>query len=86
MVLAQGPSARIMYTPGLSLIEFSLKIGCFKSDKDAQRIIAAGGFSINQVKRTNIDELLILGVHILPNNLTLVRVGKKNYFIVEWTM
>ena len=77
---------RMLFTPGIPLIEFSLKIGCFKSEKDAQRIITAGGFSINQVKRTNIDELLILGVHVLPNNFTLVRVGKKNYFIVEWTM
>lgn len=85
-IFSQARYTRMLFTPGISIMEFALKIGCFSREKDAQRIISAGGFSINQVKRTNIEELLINGVHVLPNNLTLVRVGKKNYFIVEWTM
>ena len=85
-IFSQAKYVRLMYTPGISIIDLSLKIGCFKTEKDAQRIISAGGFHINQVKRTNVDELLIFGAHILPNNLTLLRVGKRNYFLVEWTM
>ena len=82
IIFSQAQYKRLLYTPGISVMEFALKIGCFKREKDAQRIIAAGGFSINQVKRTNIDELLIVGAHILPNNLTLAD-GIKYFSNVE---
>ena len=49
------------------------------------RIIDAGGFYLNQVRLTNTDQIVMPQVHILPNNLTLVRVGKKNFYIIEWT-
>ena len=62
-----------------------MKIGCFKKERDALRIIIAGGFYINQTRVVNPEEVLVHGVHILDNNLALVRVGKKNYYIVEWT-
>jgi len=42
---------------------------------DAYRIIPAGGFYINHQRITNIDEIVTLSVHILPNNISLVRVG-----------
>jgi len=42
---------------------------------DAYRIIAAGGFYINHQRITNIDEIVTLSIHILPNNISLVRVG-----------
>jgi hypothetical protein len=40
---------------------------------------------VNQQRLTNTEELIIRGIHILANSLMLVRVGKKNYYIVEWT-
>lgn len=42
---------------------------------DAQRIISAGGFYINHQKITNINEIMTLSLHILPNKISLVRVG-----------
>ena len=60
-------------------------IGCFKTERDAIRIIRAGGFSVNMVKIDNTEEILTHGKHIMANGLTIVRVGKKNYYIVEWT-
>ena len=38
-----------MFSPGISVYDFALSIGCFKWDRDALRIIAGGGFYINQV-------------------------------------
>jgi hypothetical protein len=43
---------------------------------DAVRIISAGGFYINYQRVSKIDEVLTEAVHILPNNVTLIRVGK----------
>lgn len=48
------------------------------------RIISAGGFYVNQKRAQNVAELVTKGVHILQNGLTLLRVGKRNYYIVRW--
>lgn len=55
---------------------------CFSDD--AVRIISAGGFSINQQKVKNPSEVINSNVHRLENNVSLLRVGKKNYYIVKW--
>lgn len=52
--------------------------------EDALRIIAAGGFYVNQKKCTNPAEVLNPVVHMLENNVTLLRVGKRNYYIIKW--
>ncbi|XP_075221677.1 tyrosine--tRNA ligase, mitochondrial isoform X2 [Lycorma delicatula] len=74
----------LLLQPGLNVLEFALSAGCFKTEQDAKRIISAGGFSINQKKVTNIDEVLSDAVHILPNKISLARVGKRNYWVVKW--
>ena len=74
-----------LFKPGLTVLEMANNIGCFKTERDAVRIIRAGGFSINMVKTDNTEEILTHGKHIMANGLTVVRVGKKNYYIVEWT-
>ncbi|KAK0087817.1 hypothetical protein PV325_014001 [Microctonus aethiopoides] len=70
--------------PGLTTYGLAMKINCFKTEQDALRIIPAGGFYINNSKIINVNEVITPGIHILPNNLTLVRVGKKTYHIVKW--
>ena len=82
----QADFVRLLFSAGISLLDFAMKIGCFKSEGDAARIIEAGGFYVNQVRRRNAEEVLMPGTHVLPNQTTLVRVGKRNYYIVEWTM
>lgn len=52
--------------------------------EDAIRIISAGGFYVNQQRVNNPSEILNLSIHRLQNNVTLLRVGKKNYYIVKW--
>ncbi|XP_015595585.1 tyrosine--tRNA ligase, mitochondrial [Cephus cinctus] len=79
-----APVIEILPEPGITAYDLAIKAKCFKTDKDAMRIMAAGGFSINQQKITNISEVITPGIHVLPNNLTLIRVGKKNYHIVKW--
>lgn len=75
----------LLLKPGISVLEFALSAGCFKNENDARRIIKAGGFYINHQRVINSDEVLSHSIHILPNKVSLVRVGKKNYWIVKWT-
>ncbi|XP_011865724.1 PREDICTED: tyrosine--tRNA ligase, mitochondrial [Vollenhovia emeryi] len=74
----------IMTEPGITVYELAKKAKCFKTDHDAERIITAGGFYVNHQRVTNLNEVLVPGIHILSNNVSLLRVGKKTYHIVRW--
>nr|CAH7743312.1 unnamed protein product [Callosobruchus chinensis] len=69
---------------GQTLLDLAMKAGCFSTKSDAVRIITAGGFYINQQRANNPDEVINLNVHRLENNISLIRVGKKNYYIIKW--
>jgi tyrosyl-tRNA synthetase len=51
---------------------------------DAIRIISAGGFYINHQRVSKIDEMLTEAAHILPNNVTLIRVGKWMFYVMTF--
>jgi len=84
-IFKQADYVQKLYQPGISILDFAISIGCFSSERDALRIICAGGFYVNQTRSINPEEVIVHGIHILGNNITMVRVGKKNYYIVEWT-
>lgn len=83
-VFEDATIVEVLCEPGLTIYELARKAKCFKTDRDAQRIITAGGFYINYQRITNLDEVIVPGIHILSNNLSLLRVGKKTYHIVKW--
>ncbi|XP_046642046.1 tyrosine--tRNA ligase, mitochondrial-like [Daphnia pulicaria] len=74
----------ILLEPATSVLDMVMKANCFANENDARRIILAGGLHINQVKCTDYTEILSLGRHILPNGISLIRVGKKHYYIIKW--
>lgn len=74
----------LLLSPGITVLELGLKAKCFPTENDAMRIIQAGGFYINHQKVKKIDEVITQSAHILPNLLSLLRVGKRNYYIVKW--
>ncbi|XP_017768419.1 PREDICTED: tyrosine--tRNA ligase, mitochondrial [Nicrophorus vespilloides] len=83
--LFQGAEiVEIMPSARETVMELSMRVGCFPSKQDAVRIITAGGFSVNQQRAKNPNEILSHSVHRLTNDVTLLRVGKKNYYIVKW--
>jgi len=84
-VFTGAPFLQRLFSPGLTVLDLANKVGCFSREKDAIRIIRAGGFSINMVKVNNTEEVLTHGKHIMENGLTVIRVGEKNFYIIEWT-
>lgn len=46
-------------------------------------MIAEGGVSINY-KVTNPENVLVVEQHILKNELSLLKVGKRNVYIIKW--
>lgn len=85
--LFAGASYTELYLdPGTTMIDAGMKFKGFPTEKDAHRIITAGGFYINQKKAQNPMEILSPDVHVLENGITLFRVGKKNYYVVKWLL
>ena len=84
-VFTGAPFIQRVFSPGMTVLDMANKISCFRSERDAVRIIRAGGFSVNMVRVENTEEVMTHGKHVMMNNLSVVRVGKKNYYIVEWT-
>ncbi|XP_025082654.1 tyrosine--tRNA ligase, mitochondrial-like [Pomacea canaliculata] len=80
----QAPVHCMFLDPGMTVLDVCMKAGCFGRIVDAERIIKAGGVYFNYQRVTQPDFVLIPGEHILPNNVTLIRIGKKNYYIVNW--
>ncbi|XP_030745295.1 tyrosine--tRNA ligase, mitochondrial isoform X2 [Sitophilus oryzae] len=74
----------ILPQAGQTILELSMKIGGFSRVEDAVRIISAGGFYVNQQKVQNPNEVVNANAHILKNNTSVIRVGKKSYYIVKW--
>ncbi|CAH1100266.1 unnamed protein product [Psylliodes chrysocephalus] len=76
----------ILPEAGQSILDLTMKVGCFPTKQDATRIISAGGFYINQQRVNNPSEVINLDVQRLKNNISLLRVGKRNYYIVKWLL
>ncbi|XP_060655425.1 tyrosine--tRNA ligase, mitochondrial [Drosophila nasuta] len=74
----------ILPEPGMSILDLAMKAKCFPTETDAVRIINAGGFYVNQKRVQNIAEVITTGVHVLRNGVSLLRVGKRNFYIVRW--
>ncbi|XP_049852334.1 tyrosine--tRNA ligase, mitochondrial [Schistocerca gregaria] len=83
-VFKEARMCELLLKPGMTIYQLALEAGCFSTEDDAARIISAGGFYVNQQRCTNLSEVLTLGTHILLNNITLLRVGKRKYFVVKW--
>ncbi|XP_077979505.1 tyrosine--tRNA ligase, mitochondrial-like [Glandiceps talaboti] len=80
----EAPSTLLTLEPGITVLDLGRRVNCLPSGDRAEQIIEDGGFYINYRKVTNPKQVLLQGEHILKNDLTLLRVGKKNYHIVQW--
>lgn len=83
-VFEGAPVTSLLLSPGITVLELGMKAKCFPTENDAMRIIEAGGFYINHQKIKKIDEVITQSAHILPNLISLLRTGKRNYYIVKW--
>ncbi|XP_072256360.1 tyrosine--tRNA ligase, mitochondrial [Pyxicephalus adspersus] len=80
----EAPFTEVLHEPGTRVLDACLKASAIPEGARGFDIISRGGVSFNHGKVTNPDEVLVLGTHILRNGLSLIKVGKKNYYIVKW--
>ncbi|NWH38868.1 SYYM protein, partial [Chloropsis hardwickii] len=80
----QAPSAELLLEPGMTVLDLCRKTNAIPDGPSGYRKITDGGVSINGSRITSPETVLILGQHILKNGVSLLRVGKKNYYIIKW--
>lgn len=74
----------LMLEPGeTTVLDLAIKSKAFVHSIDAVRTIQQGAFSINQVKVTD-PSRTIDNSHILPNLTTLLKIGKKRFYLIKW--
>ena len=79
------PTVEMSQSAETTVLDVAMKAGCFADTGKAEKAILGGGFSINFRRCTNPNQCLVLGEHILiKNNISLLRVGKKNFYLIQW--
>ncbi|XP_028602047.2 tyrosine--tRNA ligase, mitochondrial [Podarcis muralis] len=80
----EAPYVELMLEPGTTVLDLCRKANAIVDGPRGYRDITSGGVSINHIKVTDPDAVLVLGQHILNNGLSLLRIGKRNYYVVKW--
>jgi hypothetical protein len=60
----------------LTLLDVCLAAKCFSNQAVALKVINDGGVGVNHRKLNNPHAVLVFGLHILPNRITVLRVGE----------
>lgn len=74
---------RLVHQDGLRVLDLVKRADCFKSDMEAERVINAGALRINGTVITSFNKLVTRDM-IIGNDVTVMRLGKKNYFLFKW--
>ncbi|CAN2389361.1 mitochondrial [Pristimantis euphronides] len=83
--LFQGASfIELLLEPGIRVLDACLKVSAIPEGVRGFDMLTSGGVSFNHTRVTNPDEVLVVGQHILNNGLSVIKVGKKNMYIVKW--
>lgn len=77
-------SAEMILRPDITLFEVICSAKYFRDENHAMDAIVKGGVYVNSIRVRDPHSILVHGTHILPNLLTLLRFGKKNFFLIRW--
>ena len=71
-------------TAGMSVAALAVKAQLFADEASAAKVILEGGLTLNLQRVLDPHALLVQSAHILPNALTLLRLGKRRSALVKW--
>ncbi|XP_034371230.1 tyrosine--tRNA ligase, mitochondrial isoform X1 [Arvicanthis niloticus] len=76
--------SELVLDPGTSVIDTCRRANAIPDGPRGYRMITEGGVSINHRQVTNPEGVLVIGQHILKNGLSLLKIGKRNFYIIKW--
>ncbi|CAF1511166.1 unnamed protein product, partial [Didymodactylos carnosus] len=68
------PTMQMTLNPELTLLELCMAVKGFSNEQTALNVIDKGGVRINHKKVQNPHAVLVFGLHILPNKITVLRI------------
>ncbi|XP_012662219.1 tyrosine--tRNA ligase, mitochondrial [Otolemur garnettii] len=76
--------SELVLDPGTNVLDTCRKANAIPDGPRGYRMITEGGVSINHRQVTNPESVLVVGQHILKNGLSLLKIGKRNFYIIKW--
>ncbi|XP_004446653.1 tyrosine--tRNA ligase, mitochondrial [Dasypus novemcinctus] len=76
--------SELVLDPGTRVLDICRKANAIPDGPRGYRMITEGGVSINHRQVTNPESVLVVGQHILKNGLSLLKIGKRNFYIIKW--
>ncbi|XP_057691706.1 tyrosine--tRNA ligase, mitochondrial [Corythoichthys intestinalis] len=80
----EAPFHELLLEPGTSVINACRMVNAIPEGPKGYRMVSEGAVWLNHKRTDNPEQVLIPKIHILGNGLTLLRVGKRNYYIIKW--
>ncbi|XP_048863064.1 tyrosine--tRNA ligase, mitochondrial-like [Brienomyrus brachyistius] len=80
----EAPFLELLLEPGTTVLEACRQAEAIPDGARGYSMVSEGAVWINHNRVHNPEQVLIRGQHILTNGLTLLRVGKRNYYILKW--
>ncbi|XP_065133454.1 tyrosine--tRNA ligase, mitochondrial [Paramisgurnus dabryanus] len=80
----EAPFHEVFLDPGSSVLDACRRAQAIPEGPRGYQMIKDGGVWINHQRATNPEQVLVPGQHILANGLSLIRVGKRNFYILKW--
>ncbi|XP_076863162.1 tyrosine--tRNA ligase, mitochondrial [Brachyhypopomus gauderio] len=79
-----APFQECFLEPGTTVLDACRRCRATPEGGRGYEMITDGGVWINHQRETNPEQVLVPGRHILSNGLSLLRVGKRNFYIIKW--
>lgn len=80
----EAPFHELLLEPGTTVLDACRLAEAIPQGPKGYRMISEGAVWINHSRTDSPEQVLTPGIHILENGLTLLRVGKKNFYIIKW--
>eukprot|EP00058_Branchiostoma_floridae_P009893 XP_002595381.1 hypothetical protein BRAFLDRAFT_119005 [Branchiostoma floridae] len=77
LLFSEAPTTEMVLEPGLSLLDVLVKAKALPGEVTGWHIIADGGVWINNVRQTDPRHVVVPSLHILDNNISIVRIEQK---------
>ena len=84
---SEAPSAQVPRDdlgPGMGILDLMVTCGAASSNGQARRLIGQGGVRLNNVPVTA-SAAIVTPDHLLAGGITVIRVGKKRYFLARFS-
>ncbi|CAL8320853.1 unnamed protein product [Gadus morhua 'NCC'] len=80
----QAPFHELLLEPGSTVMDVCRRVQAVPDGPKGYRMVTEGAVWINHTRSDKPEQVLIPKVHVLSNGLSLLRVGKKNFYIIKW--